>query len=526
MTEALPAPADTIAPPVHQFAPPTTTPTVDTAELVARVPRVFVALCTRDWQTEAHTAESVRNIGRVCRVEVIPRYMMNDGVARARNNLAADFLASDCDILFFLDNDIIIEPRHFDRLMSAVTDRGIVCALYPKKQPTLEWVVNWLPGEVADADGYMRVKHAGTGAMAITRERLLAFIEKHPEIEYSGDPSPDAKRWDLFPMHSTGPNSPGPQLERVREILAKPAAESVDAVELIRAALQPASGAGRYDSEDWAFCNKMRADGWDVWVDTRSQLRHIGKIVYPLQFTMTDEEVVDIVVHRYHIAPDLVRTFIASGSKTPGLMGGHREVGVRHWPKDFPVSDLHQGDVLAGCYDVPYFVEDGKPFEVIDIGADVGAFARWAAKRWPKCPIHCYEWRPGLMASLECTVAAIADKHGVKPTVYAGEVRARDVEGLPAARVIKIDAAGAEREIVEALAACARLSEFDCIMIKYYDELTAYFLKQIVNATHVTHCFQRFDESRGILKFLRREASPTAVGFIAEGLSAIAAQTP
>lgn len=473
------SPADALAPPVHEFAAlrPPESPAAAAPVEIPKPPKVFIALCTRDWQSEAHTTESVRNIGRACAVEIEVRYMMNDGVARARNNLAAAFLESDATILFFLDNDIIIEPRHFMRLVDFISKPqadgkrpGIACALYPKKQPVLEWVVNWLPGEIADENGFMRVKHAGTGAMAITREMLTSFIAANPQIEYSGDPSPDAKRWDLFPMHAEN---------------------------------------GRYLSEDWKFCEMARAAGWDVWVDTRSQLRHIGKIVYPLQFTLTDEEVVDLVSHRYHVNADHIRTFIASGSKSPGLMGGHRESGVRHWPREYPVGDLHQGDVLAGCYDVPFFCEPGKEFEIIDIGADVGGFARWASKRWPKCLIHCYEANPALIESLNCTAAAIADKHGVKPTVCSDPITPALAAGLPLARALKVDSAGNERDILNALASEGRLGEFDAIMIKYYDELTAYFLRTLVNATHFTHCHQRFTENVGIVKFLGRETAAT-----------------
>lgn len=510
---------DRLAPPVHTFGnlpanacANTNAPASLGAQPVAvpRAPKVYVAICTRDWMAEAHTSESVRNIGRACGVELVVRYMMNDGVARARNNHAAAFLESDCDILFFLDSDIIIEARHFNRIISALwhamTHTGaeirkhIVCGLYPKKQCVLDWVVNYLPGEVPDKDGYMRVKHAGTGAFGITRTMLLDFIAKNPAIEYRGDPSPDAKRWDLFPMHATGPDAPEGQIERLRALLATPDA-TIDAV---RAALVPTGKPGHYDSEDWKFCNRARASGWDVWIDTQSQLRHVGKIVYPLQFTLSDDDVVDLFVHRYGIYPDHVRAFMASGSKAPGLMGGQRESPVRHWPREFPVSDLHQADVLTGCYDVPYILEPGKEFVIVDIGADVGAFARWAAKRWPKCPIHSYEWRSELIGPLQTTATAIGERYGLKPTVYAGPVRAQDVEGFPVAPVVKIDAPGSERELVQALQVLGRLEGIDCLMVKYADELTAYFLRTILNPTHMTHCHQRFTENTGILKFLRR----------------------
>jgi FkbM family methyltransferase len=44
--------------------------------------------------------------------------------------------------------------------------------------------------------------------------------------------------------------------------------------------------------------------------------------------------------------------------------------------------------VLAGCYDLPF--EFSRP-RILDIGANAGAFAIWAAKRWPGCHVTCYE---------------------------------------------------------------------------------------------------------------------------------------
>jgi hypothetical protein len=510
MSETNPATpeADKLAPPVHEF------PKVEAASLVAapvtpvqvsEVPRVFVALCTRDWQSEVHNSESVRAIGRACRAQLDVRYQMNDGVARARNNLAASFLEGGCDVLFFLDNDIIIEPGQFDSLLAGFSkpERHVVCGLYPKKQPTLEWVCNALEGEKPDPDGFQKMKHAGNCCMMITRDALLSYIKAHPEIEYKGDPSPDAVRWDLFPMHSTGPDSPGPQIDRIRAILGD--GGCLDPIAAIKSALERKNEAGRYDSEDWAFCNRMRAAGFDIYMDIKVQLRHVGKCVYPLQLSLSDDEIVDVVARRYDIEPDLVRTFIATGSAPPGFPGGHRRSSVRLWPREYPVGDLHQSDVMAGCYDVPYDAEGTEGIGVIDIGADVGAFARFAAKRWRGCQLHCYESRANVLPLLQQTADNIAANYKkAKPIVYVGEVRPMDVAALPLAAVIKIDARGTEREIVEALAACGRIADFDAIMIRYYDELTALFIRKLCFATHVTHCQQRFTEDMGILKFLRR----------------------
>ncbi len=440
------------------------------------LPKVFMALCTRDWQTEAQTSETVRAIGRQCKCEIIVRYMMNDGVARARNNLTAMFLETDCTHICFLDNDIIAEAYHLDRLLSHKL--RIVGALYPKKQAILDWVINMLPGEERDANGLLKVKHIGTGGLLlIEREMIEETIRKRPEIEYRHDPSPDAVRWDLFPMHAEN---------------------------------------GLYKSEDWFFCERARQDGFEIFVDTTIQLRHIGKIVYPLQFSLGDEECVDIMAHRYGIPQDKVRAFIGSGNKMPGLMGGHREKRVRLWPSAFQgIGDLHQGDVLAGCYDVPIKEDPSEAAPVIvDIGADCGAFAIWAARRWRGSTIHSYEWRPALFDNLQTTTERLRAKHRDDKNAFLPEqkaVRGQGVDGalpvsdLPKAEIIKIDFAGGEREIVCALHEAGRINEFDAILVRYYSEVDAFFIRTVLDATHYVRCHQPCLNNQGIIKFLHRK---------------------
>lgn len=282
-------------PPIHswdgaQFAPAVATQ----PELQSGKPRVFVGLCSRDWLVESHTSESVRSFSQCHRCDIVfPRYMLNDGVARARNNLTAMFLESDATHLLFLDNDIIMESRHLDCLVEH--GLGIVAGFYPKKQAVLDWVVNYLPEHTKPGPtGLLQLKHAGTGCMLIARSVILDMIEKLKDrIEYRGDPGPETVRWDLFPMHAEG---------------------------------------GRYKSEDWFFCERAQECGHIIWGDFRVQLRHVGKVVYPLQFTLSDDEVVDLLYHRYGMWPDHIKTFIASGPNMPGLFGGHRERPVRLSP--------------------------------------------------------------------------------------------------------------------------------------------------------------------------------------------------
>jgi len=53
----------------------------------------------------------------------------------------------------------------------------------------------------------------------------------------------------------------------------------------------------------------------------------------------------------------------------------------------------HAEKVLRGEYDVPGLKFHGPPV-VLDIGANVGAFAIWALRRWPGAKLICYEPHP------------------------------------------------------------------------------------------------------------------------------------
>lgn len=49
----------------------------------------------------------------------------------ARNEIVEDFLKSDCDILFFLDSDIVPPPRYFDLITKCFDEWNVAGAAYP-----------------------------------------------------------------------------------------------------------------------------------------------------------------------------------------------------------------------------------------------------------------------------------------------------------------------------------------------------------------------------------------------------------
>src|SRR4029077_20690498 len=71
-------------------------------------------------------------------------------VGKARNELAMDFLASDCDTFLQIDDDIVFKPEHVDRITSH--DLPIVGGAYFKKQLTHAVVAERLEGAPRDAD--------------------------------------------------------------------------------------------------------------------------------------------------------------------------------------------------------------------------------------------------------------------------------------------------------------------------------------------------------------------------------------
>ena len=174
------------------------------------------------------------------------------------------------------------------------------------------------------------------------------------------------------------------------------------------------------------------------------------------------------------------------------------------WPEWYMERGLiqdHCRDVLQGSYDIPYSPE--KPPIILDIGANIGAFTRWAVKRWPGCIIHAYEPEPNNFKLLTATAQAtdtlncihlyqlaVSDRPGKaklfnmafncgefslfkqdsdrepKGIVEVDLIPAKD---LPKANILKLDCEGAEGGILNNLYESERLQEFDAIMLEYHN---------------------------------------------------------
>lgn len=117
----------------------------------------------------------------------------------ARDKMAAEFLASDCTDLVFLDDDVGFPPDGLWQILRH--DRAIVGGVYPKKRDDLQWPFKPLRSPegnyVMDDDGLLECSALPTGFLRISRKALETMIAAMPERAYSDDEGQALH--DLFP---------------------------------------------------------------------------------------------------------------------------------------------------------------------------------------------------------------------------------------------------------------------------------------------------------------------------------------
>lgn len=185
------------------------------------------------------------------------------------------------------------------------------------------------------------------------------------------------------------------------------------------------------------------------------------------------------------------------------------------------------GKVFAGEYDVSY--DKKKPF-ILDIGANVGAFTRWAKYRWPDSIIYAYEPLPDCIPYLikntsdlsgvfvnHCAVGRVA---GTK-TLYYGtdnrgmssfdkseytretgvEVNVKGAFNLPKADIVKCDTEGAEVEILE----CLQFKP-DVVLVEYHSLANKERLLEMYSKEYTLLEYKLMSLRCGNLKFVKNDS--------------------
>ena len=174
-------------------------------------------------------------------------------VSRARSILASAFLRSQCDVLLTLDADIWFRPQDALRLAEkCYRDKDIIGALYMTRnlatQPAL-----LLPDRPVRFDALAApelVPFVSTGFMAVGRRVIQKLAGDLPLCHQTWrDRGRDSSFWPFYMPYCI-----------------------------------PCEGDGHmYLSEDWAFCQRAKDAGFQVWVDPSIRLGHVGSYLYTLE---------------------------------------------------------------------------------------------------------------------------------------------------------------------------------------------------------------------------------------------------
>lgn len=215
---------------------------------------IFIALPAYDFKVSLKLAVSLARFTQIAQQHGISVHIGSicgcSVVSRARNLLVRDLLDSDATELLFIDSDINFEPEDILRLMAWGTDtrKGIVAAVPRVRDPNPVYIANLEYDEnhelTMNRMGLVRADHVATAFMWVNRKVFEDLIEAHPEWTY----------WD---------GRAGKDLSAVFDF--KVTREG-------------------YIGEDFLFCDRARAAGYEVWIDPTITLGHMGVQEYTGNF--------------------------------------------------------------------------------------------------------------------------------------------------------------------------------------------------------------------------------------------------
>lgn len=153
------------------------------------------------------------------------------------------------DYLWLLDADIAWQPEDVLRILGH--HRGVVGATYPLKNEDGRvrgcHAGRFLAGEKIRGDGLLKVQYLAGGFIFLKDSVVQALIDSYPDRRFLINPPaeqiPTYALWTPF-------------------LVDRPGWDHIE------------PGARENLSEDYAFCERLAAIGYDRWLDTRVHLQH------------------------------------------------------------------------------------------------------------------------------------------------------------------------------------------------------------------------------------------------------------
>jgi hypothetical protein len=162
-------------------------------------------------------------------------------IADARALIVAQFLASDCDTLVFIDSDVCWEAGALLWLLDAPVD--MVAGIYPQRRDPIAYCVKWKSeGELWAENGLLESVGVPFGFVKLTRAMLEQMVAQYPDSEFYVENAPGQKAWALFADYRIGKHKMG---------------------------------------EDYAFCRRWTEMGGRIWVNPEIKMGHVGFKTFP-----------------------------------------------------------------------------------------------------------------------------------------------------------------------------------------------------------------------------------------------------
>lgn len=166
----------------------------------------------------------------------------NAMIAHGRSVLLAQFLASDCTDLFFIDDDVQWEPGGIPRLLKYPVD--IVAGIYPRRADPLGFNCRYIydrPEIWSNEMGLIEVEGVPAGFTRITRACIEKMVAAYPEKRFRCKDAPNGHAWALFDNIHEGED---------------------------------------YYGEDYSFCRRFFKIGGKIWVDPNIGMGHVGNKMF------------------------------------------------------------------------------------------------------------------------------------------------------------------------------------------------------------------------------------------------------
>ena len=173
-------------------------------------------------------------------------------ISRSRSIVASAFLRSDADVLLTIDSDIWFRPQDAIALCEKAMGLNIVAALYMTRSLQTQPAIMLADDAVTFAADQQPVKaqFLSTGFMAVHRSVFSKLSETLPHCHQGWNDRGQDTSFQPFYMPYT----------------------------------IPWEGDGHvYLSEDWAFCQRAKDAGFDLWLDPSIRLGHMGAAMFTLE---------------------------------------------------------------------------------------------------------------------------------------------------------------------------------------------------------------------------------------------------